>query len=433
MLRRNEFAQNECLWFKFIIMNKLLHFNYCHKFNIYDFLIVSTIVSLVYGASTFVGELVTPVRFIGFLGAPFLVLNFNRLIKIRLFRNWLFFSILWALYMLMSVLWTSKTNFNGLLLYLFHYFSLLSCFLLMLLFVIKANRPLESIICGWGILCILTFPVAFWELITGNHLPSGSYNEGSMIAGEFRRFAAVTYQNLNSYVVILCFSLPFVSLPLFFGNESCFIGKKTSILINLCCVYILVVNASRGGFFCVIVSLLLLFFLLYNKCGRFFGLLLFLVIAYGVIYVVYNYEDFYLFYQISSKLNNQTFEGDIRVDLISDGLNIAFNQRPFGGGIGSMVHLYEQYSSCRIKFAHNFYVEFLMEFGLVLFALFFGLFYYSMCRINFKKWDGYKYVFLYSILSSFVLFVIDDYYLIRSGIWVYISSLVSVSYLSNKS
>lgn len=77
-----------------------------------------------------------------------------------------------------------------------------------------------------------------------------------------RKYASVTFGNYNSYVTVICFSLPFMFAYLLLVD-----GVKKQLwgwFIVLAVFYILVINASRGGLLCFVIALFS-FLLFYRK------------------------------------------------------------------------------------------------------------------------------------------------------------------------
>lgn len=153
----------------------------------------------------------------------------------------------------------------------------------------KSQNPLKAISNGWLLFIFLTMPIAIWELSTGNHLSSGSYNLDAM--GEYamlKPFAAVTFANYNSYVVMLCIALPFIINILFNGPI------KYRLLSVLALVFIFVVlafNTSRGGILCFIIALSLFVYAIYSRINFLFKLVLILLLSYGIYYLIINIDD----------------------------------------------------------------------------------------------------------------------------------------------
>ena len=106
----------------------------------------------------------------------------------------------WFIYASCSIVWTidedgvALTSLYEFMLYLIVFIGLFYC-------IKKSNTPQKSFLLGWTLLSLLTFPIAFWEINTGLHLPF-CYTEGFEITGadgltEERIFASTTFANLG--------------------------------------------------------------------------------------------------------------------------------------------------------------------------------------------------------------------------------------------
>ena len=180
------------------------------KRNKFDILIIVTIASLAYGEFELLGAF-TPIRLIGAFSACFIAKNWKLLIYSG-FARWSLLLFFWWLYMTLSLLWTPDIMLG--IIYWFHFTCIIACILSIFLSTIKANRPLHSFSLGWAFFVIITIPIALWEITSGSHLSSGSFNDGAVLGGEWKKFAAVTFANYNSYSLMLSYTLPFFMLLL---------------------------------------------------------------------------------------------------------------------------------------------------------------------------------------------------------------------------
>jgi len=115
---------------------------------------------------------------------------------------------------------------------------------------------------GWVSILVLTLPIALYEITTFNHLSISRFDSDKMInlGGLVTnyRFASTTFSNSNTYVVILCFCLPFLMAS--YWQAKNLTSKYALAAIFLFSCFVLFVNASRGGVLCLILYLLVYFY-----------------------------------------------------------------------------------------------------------------------------------------------------------------------------
>lgn len=393
------------------------------KLNKYDYLIIVSILSLSYGNFELLGAL-WPIRIIGFIAIP-LCIKHGKLLKDSIYRPWIIYFAIWWPYMLLSLLWTPDI-YKGIT-YVFHMTSMMGCFMLFFLSVKKAKEPLQSVINGWSLFLLITIPIAIWEITTGVHLSSGSFNAGAISGGDYKVFAAVTFLNYNSYVLMLIMALPFIIIPLF--QQGIKARYKLFYTIELLLLStILIINASRTGIITLSIALILLCIYKYRE-SRGIGKFAIFFISFTLIFIIFSkINDIALFAQILARMEGKTsiMQDTGRVSLILNGIKIIEETYFVGGGIMSMNYLYKVHTTSSILYAHNMIIELLIEYGLIM-IFFFVLFYLFLFRLRKGKSTVAKYLFWYILLSSPFMFIIDDCYQSRAGIWVFIASVVSLS------
>lgn len=394
------------------------------SWNKYDFIIIIIVASIAWGGLEIL-HAILPIRIIGLYGLFHFFTHRRSFVGNQ--KKWLIVYSLWIVYVMVSVLWSP--DFSTAILQAIHLFLIFGVFLLLLDCSTNAHHPKEAVILGWATMVVITLPIALWELTTGNHLPSGSANEGlTLSVGLLRVFAAVTFGNMNSYSVILCYSLPFLLMTWMIKVPF----QKIIWVISIIVFGIIIVNASRGCVLCAILSIFL--FLTVNTFHK--GALtksIGLVIIMGVsVWVAIDYFHLDLFFQLMDRLEIMDGTGDsARVDVYKAAIEIAEGVLFMGTGVASTVPLLTKYySSLDILVTHNFYLEILVEYGIILFILLFGRFYLSAVNVIKSKRLENRFYGLYVLLSSPMLFLIDDYYSGESAIWIYIFSLMIVETVS---
>ena len=389
------------------------------RYNWHDRFIIFAIMALLLG-SVGVG-IVKYSSILGFICLPFSLAEIRQAFKKgRKIDSIELFMIVWLFYAALSLLWTSLPgNAFG---PLFILFCNVSFFLGLFYHARQANKPINALLEGWRCLVLLTLCVAFWEIFTNQHIPYyGEFNEGNTIStasgGQQERiFAAVTYQNLNTYVTLLCMALPFLMMGLFRLPH-----KFWSILAICGAIFVLIVNSSRGGIFALVVDLVLfLYFYLKQPIKYKKTITLFIV---GGIVILLSLFGTMLFDQLFGRL--ETFEEDGllsdigRWDVMRYGIEFCIDSFGLGCGIGSMIPMYES-TGFWLHYSHNLVIEFLIEAGFwLLLPLIFLFVSNYRCLIKSKKLES-KMLGWMLLLSFVPTIIIDDSYVYRHFMWMWI-------------
>lgn len=385
--------------------------------NRFDLLIIITIASLAWGSFELLGAL-TPIRLLGAFGILYVVPQ-GKYIWPR-FKYWLIIIAIWFLYNIFSFLWVPdiKESFIS----FFHISTMFGVFLLMFYSSIKCKRLLLSITLGWVLFLCITLPIAFWEITTLKHLSSGSFND----VGRGKVFAAVTFMNYNSYVVMLIYAFTFICSAFLQKIK----GKFWVLILLICTMIVLLINASRGGILCsAILLMFMLAFVFRFSESKSVRVVLISCLAAVVFFVLAHLDEIGVFENIIRRLGGggSFFKDSTRVTVWMRGFRTVMDNYLIGRGPGSMVHTMHYKTQSMVHYAHNYYLEMLMENGAIIALTYFTLFYKSLMQLVGSKDIAYKYIGIAVLLMSVVLFVIDDYYSMRSGVWVFFACIAVLS------
>ena len=231
------------------------------KFNIYDIIIVVVIALQAMGLVQI--WIVSSLLLSAIICFPCAIMQFTNIIRVHKIKSIILFFLCWFIYASCSIVWTidedgvALTSLYEFMLYLIVFIGLFYC-------IKKSNTPQKSFLLGWTLLSLLTFPIAFWEINTGLHLPF-CYTEGFEITGadgltEERIFASTTFANLNTYVSLLCVCLPFMFSAIFVYDRY----KWFFFVVSIISIVLLLINSSRGGMLVIIIDLFLFLWFYYR-------------------------------------------------------------------------------------------------------------------------------------------------------------------------
>ena len=396
--------------------------------NFYDYSIIFLLALVSFGN---IGGALQPIRVLGLLFLPFIVIWIIFKKHSPKLQKIIFLLIIWYLYSALSIFWTidKEQGFKELFYYLVHFVI----FFQLIAWAEKANKPKDSIIMGWILLLVFTLPVALYEIITLNHLYTDTFaDEVFYFGGEtlaYRR-ASVTFGNLNTYVLILVFSAPFLLSAMFKAKGKSLLGL---LVIFSALMYTLLVNASRGGIIAIV--LLLAVYAFYKKISstgisikkiisRAFA---FTIIAYVVNKVFAVSDTIFVKLLSRSESGASSFTSDSsRLQIWDASYRVILDTYFLGSGIGSEVPILTNYNAL-VPNTHNLFIELFMQFGVFIFLGFIYILfriYYSGIKFGSIQ---YKVAILGSFLSLLPLSIINSNYLLMPALWVYLSSLYILS------
>lgn len=398
------------------------------KRNKFDYLIILFIVSLIFGLLG--GALQVP-RLLGTVFLPFLLININFLCRNRKVKNLLKFNIFFYVYCIISVVWTpdKMIAFKELL----YFATEISYFLEIILFSMKANKPLQSNLKGWYIFILITFPIAFVEIFADVHLGVSAFESDAMvnIGGGIiaqKRFASVTFGNYNTYATVLCMGTPFILLRMLYKQTV--IKELFNYIAILILLYIVVTIASRGA----LLALMIIFFMfIYYKrkfsSNKFILFLLLPVIILGLFYYGNDIFDQVINRVLKSEMKDEAlFEDTGRVNIMLAAIEASANSIFVGHGIGSMLPVLTEYKAS-VPAAHNLLLEILLQYGLII-TLYFVAFVLNIYLKGRYSCDLRLKFFIYSTIFSLpIISVINSGYLHMLFVWAFFSSLFSIIYI----
>lgn len=359
-------------------------------------------------------------RLISIIFIPFVLKEFsNKSFLIPSFIRTFF--IVWFGFSIVSLIWTPDRT-NGIKFLLYNLCSFID-FITIIFLSFKAKNAIRSILIGWLLLVIITAPIAIWEIISGNHLPISFLDSTTMIINSLgertsRIFASVTYGNLNSYVLVLVYCIPFVLMSIGFFRHDRILPWLSLVSI----IFILLINASRGGIICLAISLvyMIISFVRNKIISRPFAIFSFIILF----LLVFINSDF-LFNQISGRLLESKLTADeSRIEVYERGLEILKSSLGLGSGIGGLQLSLEALGGiARISAMHNMFLEFLVQYGIIPF-IFFLLFIFSIIKqliaspTHLKNFIGWLFILLVIPMS-----IINSGYIADTMLWIYFSTI----------
>lgn len=378
------------------------------KSNIYDWLLILTIVMLGGGA---IGGPFRPIRILAIALSPLLIIKGA---SCTFIKNIAIACGLFWLYCACSLVWTPDVG-EGLIqmaYYLTHFAILLE----VIVFAYYAKRPLASISAGWLIVMIFCTSIAIWEMLSGSHLPM-AYEDSNLIHDETgalvnRMVASVTFANFNNYGAFLCFAIPWLYYRLVSANYYR-IDKIFTILIIAVAMLTVLINGSRGGIISML-CMLLIFLFYYKKRAE--KLLIVVPIAIATTYLLYVYhEEIFMVISMRESISSEFGRSEGlyggRIGIWLTALRALLPTMGLGVGVGGMEKALEAFRTNTdiINMAHNMFVELLLQYGVIWFFVLI-MFIYRLIKRTDKIVDYQR-----SIPLKMALWVMPIYCIINSS------------------
>lgn len=370
-------------------------------------------------ASHMFGELFAPFtvpRLISLALLPRILLNIKYLYYKLPGYLWLFFAV-WFAVSIVSLIW-STDRVNGIKFLIYNFLSL-NLFLSLLYFSLKCQHSKKAIILGWILMLWGTFPVAFWEFLSFNHLPI-SYTDTMLLKDSTseviqRSFASVTYGNLNTYNIMILFALPFILYGIIQRQDL----KRTSMLTLFILTCIVLWNSSRGAILCLALGILIILYYCFNK-----GInrkLVYSFVYLLVVVIAINIEI--LLHQIISRLvmGEGLTQDTSRLNIYANCISVLNEYYGLGSGIGGLSAALTDISVNDIAAPHNFFLEFLCQYGIFPTIFFIYMWYRIIAQL--LRNESTKIIGIIIIIILVPLAIINAVYLTFTAFWIFIASL----------
>lgn len=227
----------------------------------------------------------------------------------------------------------------------------------------RSVKGIAWIIWAWTIVTALTVPMAFYEIVTGNHFAYAleTRNLGGDL-GEFP-FASGFFGNYNDYSVFLCMGYPFVCSALMITRYRLY--KILMLIIIFSIFFIVLANTSRAAiaFLTIYTSLLFIFFARFRNTFLFPTTILIILVAYRY------YDDlFQIIWLITFRIEstNALDESTIqRIGIFWAGVEAVRTSYGLSVGVGGFDEFMSDYYSYYVPNTHNIFLEIAVNFGVL--------------------------------------------------------------------
>lgn len=304
----------------------------------------------------------------------------NNYIKINPYSKYL---VLVAAFMFLQVLFLEKFNST---IEFFYVIIFGFIYVWIIINLLKSRYNIEKLYVIWFYVLIGTLIIAYLEINTGFRLRSNVAHPGNISA-------TVGFYNQNNYSFYLAISLPIV---LYFIQKN-LMYKVMCMFVLLLMVYIVFMNSTRSILLIMAIFVLLILFFALKGRQKVIGIILlsvFMLFILNMDFVNEAYENV--------KTLNSGDDGSVKVRkrLTVEGINIAKNNMLFGVGPNNaenyMFHLGDK--------VHNFWLELLINHGIIFFCMFL-YFILNSVYIFYKNFKQFPEKNTWPILGSILIFI----------------------------
>jgi len=287
--------------------------------------------------------------------------------------KYLLFLALWLLWAVMSLFWASPSVGTAR-----HLVALSSGILLILfsLLFLNTEKGIRSIYGLWVTFAVIVIGIGIWEAVTGSHL---SISREGQYVGIRSTYPSAVFVNPNDFATFLCLSFPFMFIGLSFLKSA--FPKVLVVLLMLTSLYFIGLASSRANIIALMLGVSLIF-LLPRVRDRLKPVATILMVVVVIVFLGYalsspamsSYFDVFrdIPRQVSS-LNLDDVSTETRTNLMRNGLALLQGSHFLGVGAGGFEsHMAEGsvYYTWGITNAHNWWLEILVDYGVLIFALF---------------------------------------------------------------
>lgn len=269
--------------------------------------------------------------------------------------------------------------------------------------------------------------LGWYELITGQYL---FLSEERLVRYLRYNYPVSTFGNTNDYAVFLMFS--FFVLYICLMNSKRNITKLVYIVSMISTVVLLLSTGARAALLGFIIGVIIIvFYSIQRKQTR--RMLISLLVAF-IFVTIFNPQIILSFFtNIESALDfnftNQSNSEFVRINLIKNGISFLISTFGFGTGAGNIEYWmanYGVYNTGRVLNIHNWWMEILVGYGVVIFILYL-VFYFKLFlsmkhkfRTSTNKQDLTISLGIMSIMSGYIIASIgSSSNMIAEWLWVF--------------
>jgi len=303
------------------------------------------------------------------------------------------FLVFWFFYAFASFFWVASIEAWGRNLFFLGsgITVMLSCY-----YCIRSEKDIKIFFLLWILASTCLMLIGCWEVLTGNHLSVSSYVDASPWN---RNMPSAVFNNTNDFATFLALSLSFFLGLLRMNSRFVRLG---GIMLIVVCLFLLGATKSRANMLAA-ASVFVFWFLPFlrsirSRWSRLFlgGVLLFSLV--GGAFLLFSSSEMQ---SLARQVTEEQGSGGIRVNLIRNSLHFFLESGGLGVGAGNAEWYMEHrriFDTGRIMNIHNWWIELLVNYGLVVTLLYIMLYGYIIWanRRILRRNVGTQWTFIFS-------------------------------------
>ncbi len=332
--------------------------------NLYSFFIW-LIIAMLAGGSTVGGNL-QPSRLLTIF-AGLLIITHGKLFNFRTltYKALIAMVMLWTVWGVASLMWTPDffMGRDEMLLLLLGFITIFTFIHLSW----YASEAFTTVRAGWVTACILTIPLAVYELTTNQHLPNAiEQGDTGGVDSMTLFYAATTFGNRNNYSSFLVMCFPFLLWS--FEKTKKLMFKLFYLCILAYSVFVIFVNGSRLGMISLALQSLTWLLMQRTSFKSSIRRFIFVLLACAVILFAFQFQNISFRKLQSLDEGLQGRNQIIRTNLSLNGLMLFLQSKGLGVGAGgfekSVLTEPGMFPTYNVGPAHNLWIEILANYGL---------------------------------------------------------------------
>jgi len=304
---------------------------------------------------------------------------------------------------------------------------------------LRANTEtgLRFLLGGWMAGAMLAAVIATWELTTGRHLPSKWVEDASPFVLRFVTVA--TFSNPNNYGAFLLLVTPMLLFQL--EHIKAKVVRWLVILFLVVTVVLSVLTTSKVAVIGIAVVVPIYLFSMARR--KIAATALVLLVAVGGTVAFINLADevplvgeFMMIGEEGVQLEKSNL---VRLNLVLAGIDMAGSTYGVGVGGGNFRYLieggYKDYYTGRVAVPHNWWVEVLSQYGIVVFSAYVGFIVYMFALSRYLSRQavspGVWHVSLFLVAFTLAGFA-TSYFVLQPTNWLYVATMLMMISAMNR-
>lgn len=286
-------------------------------------------------------------------------------------KYWLFF-LFWLIYAVVSILWIED--------YFLYYRSLIviTTYLLQVIVwinILDSTKNIYKMIKILSILFIFVNLISWFEIFSGTYLFSSSEN---IPLYRLKKYPLFSFYNVNDLATFLNIGFIIFAYNILYWSKGLY--KKIQFVFLVSTVILIILTESRANLLGTIVSITMIFYLnIGTKRLKKYKNFVIVGTALGLFSFIIIFINTQTFSELFNKLVTQQEGSDqLRMNLIKNGLLYLREHKYMGTGAGNLEFFFnnKQYFWIgTIRFIHNWWLEILVTYGVIVFVLYVWIFY----------------------------------------------------------